>query len=383
MSTEAVSFDGGAPAPAESAAIIDLADADRAPSALGSQIPEQDQGDSQPPDKPSKSIDDALDKAIAKQAEKPAEKPQPKVETKPVPKPEEKPQPQRGEHGHFASKEQSAPQPQPAQQPDQQAQRWEAPSRFSTEGKQHWETAPEPVKAEVHRAIRELESGLHEHQQRWEPLKQYDELAKQSGTTLHEGLERYIAFDRHLSEDLVGGLEGVIRDKTGGQYGIRDIAAHVLGQSPDQNQSQADAATHQTNARMAQLETNIRALTSHIVEQARTSTASEVQSFSQGKDDFEVLAPQIAEHIRSGKSLPDAYAQARSDAEDMARKLGFIPQGASRQTAPLNPEPPTPAPLNPAGTKSVSGSPSTPTPVGRKKGGPLPSIDETLSRLGL
>lgn len=394
--TDAV-IDGGAPAPADTnAAVINPADADRAPTALGSQIP-PDQREPQAPaiDKPGKSLDDSIARAEAKFAEKQAQQPDGKDK---APKPEpakpaevpkvEKPAQQRGDHGHFTGKDQQ----QPAQQPNQQQapvdgqqkpQRWEAPARFSPEGKQAWETAPEPVKAEVHRAIGELQKGIDDHQKRWEPIKPYDDLARQHGTELHKALERYVAFDRHLGENLLEGLEGVIRDKTGGKFGLREIAAHVMQMRPDAGAVQQDNATHQTHERFGQLERSVGAIINHLQQQASTTAERDVAAFADGKADFDVLAPKIAEHIRAGMGLDEAYTKAQTEAQELARSLGFIPQAENPANAakPLKPAATEAAPLNPAGQKSVSGPPSQGATVPRKKGGSLPSIDETLDRV--
>ena len=396
-------IDGGAVAPADTnAAVISQADADRAPQALGSQIP-PDQREPQAPviDKSGKSIDDSIARAEAKVAEKQSqlpddkEKPSKPVDdkAKPADVPKvEKPAPQRGEHGHFAAKDQQQGTQQPGQQPNQQQapvgdqqkpQRWEAPARFSPEGKQAWETAPEPVKAEVHRALSEMQRGIDDHQKRWEPIKQYDDLAKQNGTELHKALERYVAFDRHLSENLIEGLEGVIRDKTGGKFGLREIAAHVMQMQPDAGAVQQDNATHQAQARFGHLERSVGAIINHLQQQASSSAERDVAAFADGKADFDVLAPKIAEHIRAGMGLDEAYTKAQTEAQELARSLGFIPQGEKPANAaePLKPAAAEAAPLNPAGRKSVSGPPSQGAVVPKRKGGSLPSIDETLDRV--
>lgn len=74
----------------------------------------------------------------------------------------------------------------------------EAPSRFAAEAQAAWHGAPEAVKAETHRALRELESGLTRYQEAFEPLKPYFALAQQHNTTVHEAMERYTALDRAL-----------------------------------------------------------------------------------------------------------------------------------------------------------------------------------------
>ena len=56
-----------------------------------------------------------------------------------------------------------------------------APDRFSKEAKDAWAATPDAVRKETERAFSELTKGLSEYQQRWEPVKQFDEMARQSG----------------------------------------------------------------------------------------------------------------------------------------------------------------------------------------------------------
>jgi hypothetical protein len=49
----------------------------------------------------------------------------------------------------------------------------EPPARFSADAKAAWATAPEAVRAETHRALKELSDGLSQYQQVFEPLKPF------------------------------------------------------------------------------------------------------------------------------------------------------------------------------------------------------------------
>jgi len=395
--TEAV-VDGGVPAPAEPVVAPIEAPVD-IPQPLGSQTPVAEKPEPPVDDKP-KTAGEAIRKAMetvkAKEAAKAAEKARAEADAKDAPKETDKdkdaakPAAERSPDGKFAAKAQA-----PAQQPEGQqtppsAQQQvtppqpgtihEPPPRFDAAAKAEWANAPESVKGAVHRAFRELEAGIEEHRARWEPIKEYDDLAKQNQTTLPDALKRYVAFDRHLSEDLLGGLDGIIRDKTGGQYGLRDIAAHVSGQAPQQAQSQSDATIYALNQKIAQLEHQLGGVAQTIHTQTARSIDQQVTQFASTHEHFEALAPRIAEHIRAGQDLERAYQTALDEAQDMARSLGFAPAKASpAQGQPLTPAP-TPAPLNPAGQKSVSGAPATGSDPASTRKAPVPSIREALQR---
>ena len=399
--TEAA-LSGGAEAPVEVTGASIEAPNVETPNALGSQTPVAEKPEAIIEDKPAKTAGEAVRKAMekvkadqaAKDAAKTEDKPkeQPKAEGKADPKAEakalDKPAAERAPDGKFAPKAQDTSQTvQPAQQAPQQPQTTteskgtihEPPARLDAQAKAEWANAPESVKGAVHRTFREMEAGLEEHRQRWEPIKQYDDMAKQYGTNLPAALERYVAFDKHLSQNLFEGLEGVIRDKTGGQYGLKDIAAQVMGQQPNQTQSQNDATTHQLRQEIAALKQQLGGVVTHVKSQAETATTQQVIAFSEGKADFDALAPQIAEHIRAGLDLEAAYNKARQEAEELARTLGFVPAAQTQQ--PLSPAP-TPPPINEAGKKSISGAPATgsdPASI-KKNAASVPSIREALAR---
>lgn len=248
----------------------------------------------------------------------------------------------------------------------------EPPARFSADAKATWATVPEPARAETHRALRELESGIEEHRKQWEPVKPYADMAKQYGTTIDAALERYVAFDKDLNEDLIGGLDRIIRDKTGGQQGLKDIIGQLTGQKPEQAQSEAATTIHRLEQKISQLEKSIGGVTGHIQSQTAQTINQQVATFAADKPNFEALADKVAEHIQTGKSLEEAYDQAVTDAQEMAKRLGFIPQAAEPDPAPA------PSAQTDKGTKSITGAPSAGSAPAAKK--PSSSISDAVRR---
>lgn len=80
----------------------------------------------------------------------------------------------------------------------------EAPSRFAPTAKAEWEKTPEPVKAEIDRSIKELESGLQKYKagaERFDELAEYVELSqKHYNQPLKETLKYYADLDRGLAD---------------------------------------------------------------------------------------------------------------------------------------------------------------------------------------
>lgn len=389
---EAVLPNGGADAPAEPNAAPIETPVD-VPNPVGSQTPVAENPPEPTPEEKPKTAGDAVRKAMekvkAEQAAKDAEKAkapeskaeQPKEQAKAAEAPKEPAKPaERTPDGKFAARTPEAnAQPAEQQQSPQEQERsqkpagiHEAPARFDTAAKAEWANAPESVKGAVHRTIRELEAGIEEHRQRWEPIKKYDDMAKQYQTDLPSALERYVAMDTLLSKDLAQGLDSIIRDKTGGQAGLREFVAHLTGQKPDEAQSRNDATMHGLRQEIAELKQQLGGVTNHVQQQ----TAASIAAFAADKSDFGALSPMIVEHINAGKSLEAAYEAAKQDAATLAQSLGFVPAQTSQ---PLSPAP-SPAPLKPAGQKSVSGAPATGSDPASSKKAPASSIREALER---
>ena len=377
---------GGAPAPAAPVA-APITEPVSAPNPLGTQTPPAVEPPEPKVEEVAKTPREALQKAMEKvKAGQEDVKAEPKPVKEPVAAKAEPQKPaepvkaaaERAPDGKFAPKAvegQPVAETPPAAKPEPGSIH-EAPARFDAAAKAEWANAPESVKGAVHRTVREMEAGLEEHRQRWEPIKRYDDMAKQYGTDLPAALDRYVAMDTMLSEDLAQGIDSIIRDKTGNQMGLREFVGQLMGQQPDQSQTQNDATIHSLRQQITNLERQLGGVTSHIQTQTQRSIETDVSSFAQDKADFEALSPKIVEHIRAGKDLPAAYEAAKTEMAELARSLGFVPA----QTQPLSPAPTAPT-LKPAGQKSISGAPSTGSdPASQRKDAPIPSIREALKR---
>lgn len=344
------------------------------PQALGSQVPQE---------KPS--LDAALDKALAKVEAKRAEVKEPKVEAKPEakvepkeakaePKVEAKPEVKAEPRGETKTEA-------PETRPD--APYREPPSRFSPDAKTAWETAPDPVKAEVHRAIKELEQGHQKYKadaEAYSEVREYAELAKKHGTTVKQALDNYIGIERKLQQDPVAGLEQIVANLNlkapdGRPLSLHDVAAHILNQSPDEQASRQSSTIQQLNAKIAQLEQMVGGVTQSIQQQQATATNAEVAAFAKDHPRFEELSEDIAFFLQSDKVPAHLTPRERlSEAYKLAERLN----PASVASAPATAVTP-PAPLNPAGQKSITGSPATGSnPAPRK--GPAPSLDDAIER---
>jgi hypothetical protein len=371
----------GAAAPAE-ANLVPINEAPaNAPGAIDSAGPEKAPAPVVEEQKPAASAREAIDRAFAKVEAKGKEPA--KAEAKVDPKVEAKPEAKlRDDAGKFAPKtpaetQQAAPvetKPAPvAEQPAKPTAFQDAPKRFSDDAKAAWQTAPEPVRAEIHRAVKELETGLSQYREVVEPLKPYLDLAKQNNTTINKALDQYMGLERALkSSDInqkLSGIEEVFR-----HAGIspRDYAAHILNQTPDQVQSQQDGIIRELRQQLSQLQQQVGSVVQSTQQQREQSTLAEINKFAEANPRFEELADDIAFFMKAGRAAD------LSEAYQLAERLNPAPQ----QQAP-NPAPVIPALLDAnaqtKGTKSISGAPTQGSNPSAKRP-PAKSNREALDR---
>lgn len=352
-------------------------------SPLGSQVPPDAQAKPEVPAKPA-TLDDSIDRAIAKSAAKQAE---PKDGAKPEVKPEAKDAPVRAENGKFAPKE-------PIKQPDAAAlaakdagkpaepvkpsfTASEAPTRFSDDAKKEWATAPESVRRETERAIKELTDGFQKYKQsaeRDQALAEFHEMAQKGGTTVKDALARYTGLESKLRTDLLGGLEEIVSNASQGKLSLRDIAAHIVGQKPEEQASQQDAVIRELKHELATLKQQVGGVTQTIEQQREQATLTEINKFAADNPRFEELAEDISFFLKSGraKDLPEAY--------QLAERLNPAPAGQAKDDPPAASSAALqdPPPVHPdKGQKSINGAPSPgSSPAAKKR--VAKSLDESL-----
>ena len=366
---------GGAAAPADSAPVAD-AEVVHTPNPISTEPA--------PP-----SIDDALSRAEAKvKAEAAKDTPAPvksetkteakadtKAETKPV---ESKPEVKRDETGKFASdkpvtdaqKAASEPAPKPAAEQAKSVS--DAPARFSDDAKAIWKDAPEAVRRETERAIKELTQGHEKYRasaEKFEALKEFDEMATKSGTDLKTALTRYVNIEQTLRQDPIKGLQAVCENMG---LSLRDVAAHIMGQTPEQQASQSDATIRDLKQQVAALTEQLGGVTQTIKQQRESATHEQIAKFAADNPRFDELSDDIAFFLKSGRTndLSEAYK--------LAERLNPAPVQAAA-------EPPASSAANidlvaqtQKGSKSINGAPSHgSSPAARK---PSKSLDESLDR---
>ena len=321
-----------------------------------------------------KSKADVEAKEKAKAEVKPEPKAEPKGEAKEPVKESTKAEPTaRAPDGKFAAKEapQQAQQPEAVQtQPDQSKPVSDAPARFADDAKAIWKDTPEPIRRETERAIRELTQGHEKYKasaEAFEPLRQFDELAKQSGTSLQAAMASYVQTEQEIRANPLKGAESLF-----GKLGIsfRDLASAYLNQPAEQQQTPRDVETTQLRQQLQQVAQQF--------EQYKSE--QETREAQQVIDTFKKDHPRIDE-LRNdmGLFLQMGRAQTLSEAYELADRLNPAP---AKQAS--TPAAASSAPIidlqaqTQKGSKSITGAPTPGSSPAVQQ--PSSSIREALKR---
>lgn len=245
----------------------------------------------------------------------------------------------------------------------------EPPTRFSPDAKAAWATTPEPVKAEINRAMTEMERGLQEYQTRYAPLKPYEEMAKQHGTSLETALQNYTNMESMLAKDPVVAFEKICEfiGKTPQQF-FSEIS------NGRQQQQPVDPIVSQLRQQVEQLQQQLSGVSTTIQSQQEAEVQQQIQAWASDKPRFEELRETMAKLAQGGmvNDLDEAY--------EMAARL----KPAAVQPAPTQTKPDLKAQTL-KGSLSTTGAPvSGSNPALRKPASSATdAIDRAFSAAGL
>jgi hypothetical protein len=231
----------------------------------------------------------------------------------------------------------------------------EPPQRMADHAKAAWADTPEPVRGEIHRMHHEFGnaySQLKPVADAFAPIAHFHHMAQQHGTTLERALTNYTSMETKLRQDVIGGLDVIVnnlnlKSPDGQRLGLRDIAYHVLSQSPEALQqvqmgNTQTAAQHQIGALHQKISGLEHALHQMHTQQQFVYTRSQVDQFADSHPRFDELGVLIKNELDLGFDLETAYRRAEllMPATQAAQTRGDTP---SAQTRPAD--------------RSISGSP--------------------------
>jgi hypothetical protein len=253
----------------------------------------------------------------------------------------------------------------PAEAEETQSPLSEAPSRFSPDAKEAWKDAPESVKGEISRAVKELEGGIEQYRNGYEPFKAFDEMVRANNQDPANVLNQYTSIERELMQNPMQGLETICSNLG---TSLREVAATVLNQPPPPAAAQ-DGVINSLKQEIAQLKQEVGGVSSTIAQQNDRAIQSELASFEKDHPRMNELRGDMALFLESGraKDMQEAY--------DMAERLN----PASNPAPPAIPAETQPAPAQTRkGKLSVTGAPASGSNPNNRK--PSTSTREALKR---
>jgi hypothetical protein len=278
------------------------------------------------------------------------------------------------EEGVVTPTGQQQQQAKPVKQLPETAPYRDPPVRMTDAAKADWHATPETVRGDIHRVQQEFGKAYAVYKgsfDAYQPIARFDKMAREHGTTLEQALVNYTSMEQKLRSDLIGGLDVIINNlglkgANGAKIGLRDVAYHVLSQSPEQlkqvqmgNAQQAQTsqigALHQE---IAGLKQTLQQMHSH---QQFAQTRSQVDQFADSHPRLDELGALIKAEVDLGFDLETAYRRAEL----------LQPATTAAQTRDTAPQTRIPADRSISGSPGASGSnplPRAPAkPTGRRE----------------
>jgi DNA-binding transcriptional MerR regulator len=249
------------------------------------------------------------------------------------------------------------------------ATKFSAPERFSADAKAAWESAPEPVKAEVNRAITELTSGIERYKQDFEPYRALDQQLKANGQNFQEVFNHYTGMEALLARDPVAGLDQICRNLG---MTLEDVAAHVLNQPVDQRSAQSNRVVTTLQQELAQVKAQLNHFTQSAEQQALSAAQRQVAEFAAAHPRMDELSGDVKFFLETGK------AETLEQAYQLAERLNPAPASA----APVQTQP---AAQTRQARASITGAPASGSNPGqRRRSASIDNaIDNAIAAVGL
>ena len=243
----------------------------------------------------------------------------------------------------------------------------DAPERFSADAKQAWADAPEPVRAEITRAVKEMEAGIGQYRDAFEPYKALDAELKQNGQRFEDVLNNYRGIENMLAQDPMRGLDTICRNMG---TSLQQVAEAVMQQEPNQQGAQQDTLINDLRGQIAQLQQQITGVGQTVEQQNEAAMQAEINAFAADKPRFGELRETMGRLMESGMAndLQSAY--------DMADRLNPAPVAAPAEPAP-QPEPEKPN-AQPRKVLATNGAPASGSNPRNRK--PSSSVGDAVGR---
>lgn len=192
---------------------------------------------------------------------------------------------------------------------------YNAPEKFGPDAKELWRNVPHPVRRDIDIMQRQHQEEIARHREaaeRYEPIRQYDELARQNGRDLAYSLERVKLIEDTMQANPLAALELVLQEagprKANGQpLSLYEVAEFIVNQGRDQYQGMVAQGMPQ-QPHPAELEAQ-RQQAEMMQLQARLVEMEVIAPFRESHPRYDELEGTIATILNSGM-IPNNLSQA-------------------------------------------------------------------------
>lgn len=266
----------------------------------------------------------------------------------------------------------------------------EPPAHFLPRAKEKWDNVPNVVKSEIARTFKEHETATAQYKEiarNWDDIREYDEMAKASGTTLKQAMTRYVSMERELNNNPAQGIAAILQTVglTPEAYAVHILkAAQARAGKPDPHYVPPQVLRgrvgmgQQQPQRQAEIAPEVKAIREEMARmKAETIYENVVVPFKQEHPRYSELEKDIEFFLNSGR-IPTSlsYRERLEHAYDMAERLNgrssdYDDEGdddededdgkkrrKSAKKSPLD---------DPAGRKSIKGAPGSGSDLSGRK----------------
>lgn len=248
----------------------------------------------------------------------------------------------RDEQGRWTRQQQEHYEEQQRQQQERQQQaegelRLAPPHGWAPAAKAAYANLPPEVQEAVARREMEINNGFRKLQE-YKGLDEYAEIARESGTTLKEALDRYKAAEDRLDQDFAGGIAALcqmyqVHPVQLAQTFLQAFGQGGTGQMP---QPSGDPNAQLIARRLAGMEETVRTLISERERAESEAINANLEAFASENMYFEDVRQDMALLIKYGRanSLEEAYSKAcrmHPEIGDLLIKEQAAPQIAQRR----------------------------------------------------
>jgi len=262
------------------------------------------------------------------------------------------------------------------------------PARLLPKARDVWVNTPRVVQSEFERMEREHATEIEQYAEPkrfHEELKEYDGMAKKAGTSVKNALDRYVAFDRQLSQDFGKGVAAIAQDQGKPPQAVIAEVLRAYGVTPQQYAKMVTENPQGHAAPPMQQQATRPPQPDPVAARALEEVASLKQQLAERDLEARVIAPFVAANPRFDELKDDIAFFLNSDkvprslspterlevAYDMAERLNPSPYRHQVESAD-----PDAYSANRAGKKSISGAPGNGKPfTGKPK---IMSIRESI-----